>query len=143
MNFSTCFDNIRVTVTPRHQGFDNVKKIEIWTSAFAFRHHATTQLTKEISLKRCQNMTPSTWLGGLDDVVQRRQRFNVIIQRILCYQYDRFLACDAPGHIPHAYSKEMAMEFDITSLGVMKESLGSAVGCLKVLQYVLIKSRLI
>ena len=131
LNFAACFDNIGVTITPRHEGFKKTRTIEIWTSAYVFRHRACSK-EKETTVKRCENMDAVTWLGDFTDVERRRQRFNIIVQRILCYLHERYLTCEPPDNIIYLHSKEMSKMSEMTLMGIIEESPGSDDGCLQV-----------
>ena len=112
-------DNVDLREQPSHQTLDRRGKDHHWFHMIAVKDRV---VDGDISVTQPSAMVKDlelhTFLPTIDDCIKLNSEFIVLIARVLT---DRFTAWKdlqdcVPAHIPHKFSKEMAMKSDIVCI---------------------------
>ena len=110
------------------------KTVHVWTSTYAAADRVLVRPEREAELTvEASDLPLSCYLPTLEDMLQRRQRMEIVVQRILVSHLDCFSDCLSPPNIEHQHSDELAKKSDVVSVGIIPCNPGSKEGCFTVL----------
>ena len=121
-----CYNNVGITEKARHQGVKS-KTVHTWTSAYAVRNRVNGIVEDDFTCF-ATDVPLTSYLPSENDMAKRRDRMNIIVQRILIAHMPYFKDCPYPDHIKHEYSTQLAEKSHVVSLGVIQENPGTLEG---------------
>lgn len=131
--YALCYDNVGITEIARHQGRKS-KTVHVWTSVYAVlnRINGVDPPTKSI---KASEIPITSFLPNEEDNLQRRNRMEIIIQRILVAHLKYFEDSVFPPNIHHKYSENQEKKSDVVTVGILQVNPGTTDGNITVLEH--------